>query len=373
MTTDKIRIAFIKFGGLAAGGTEKYLQTLACNLPKNEFEVDYYYTDNVSLIGNSWKHPQTDIERKKYMIDHDINLVCVDLEARDDRHGAPYPWVNTNFWKLFKAEDYDIVQTGRSGYTEYPFCEMHQSRFVDSIHSFGADGIERRENIIKTVLLSEPHAEGWLANGGEESKLVIIPPLVEFPPRKDSTLRKDLNIGDDVAIFGMHQGNRDDIFSSIPLEAYSLIENDEVFFAMLGGSDKYKSQASSLGIKNIKFLPFTGDALVINNFVAGLDIFSHGRRDGEACSAAIIEALYHGKPIITHPGLNMGHASQVEGCGFMANTISDYAFYMRGLLTNRGLYDIMSKAAFEKYETFYSLNQSINKYTKLYKEVASGQ
>ena len=36
----KIRVAFIKFAGLAAGGTEKYLQTLATNLPKDEFEVE---------------------------------------------------------------------------------------------------------------------------------------------------------------------------------------------------------------------------------------------------------------------------------------------------------------------------------------------
>ncbi len=61
----KTRIAFIKFGGLAAGGTEKYLQTLACNLPKDHFEVAYFYTEAVPLLGNSWKTPDTNEERKK--------------------------------------------------------------------------------------------------------------------------------------------------------------------------------------------------------------------------------------------------------------------------------------------------------------------
>ena len=40
-----IKIAFIKFGGMANGGTEKYLQTIAAHLPKDEFEVDFFYCD----------------------------------------------------------------------------------------------------------------------------------------------------------------------------------------------------------------------------------------------------------------------------------------------------------------------------------------
>ena len=38
----KIKVAFIKFGGMANGGTEKYLQTIAAYLPKDEFEVDFF-------------------------------------------------------------------------------------------------------------------------------------------------------------------------------------------------------------------------------------------------------------------------------------------------------------------------------------------
>ena len=45
----KIKIAFIKFGGMANGGTEKYLQTIASYLPKDEFEVDFFYCDSCLL------------------------------------------------------------------------------------------------------------------------------------------------------------------------------------------------------------------------------------------------------------------------------------------------------------------------------------
>ena len=45
-----IKIAFIKFGGMAIGGTEKVLQTIAAELPKDQFEVDFFYCDAAPYI-----------------------------------------------------------------------------------------------------------------------------------------------------------------------------------------------------------------------------------------------------------------------------------------------------------------------------------
>ena len=47
---DKIKVAFIKFCGMATGGTEKVLQTIAANLDKNKFLVDFYYCDSAPYI-----------------------------------------------------------------------------------------------------------------------------------------------------------------------------------------------------------------------------------------------------------------------------------------------------------------------------------
>jgi len=364
----KIKVAFVKFGGLAAGGTEKYLQTLACHLPREEFEVDYYYTDAAPLMGNSWEHPDTDPEIQKYMESHGINLIKVECAARDDRRGPPYEWVGTDFWDLFDEGKYDLVQTGRSGYREFPFDRMENTKFIDSIHSEGATGIEKRDNILKTVLLSEAHVTRWLSNGGDPAKVEIISPLVEMPALFQSTLRKDNQIPKSVYIFGMHQGNRDDIYSPMPLEAYSLIENKDTMFVLLGGSTKYRHQARQLGIENIRFIDFTGNADKIHNFVSGLDVFAHGRLDGEVCSAAIIEALYHGKPVVSHTAQNMGHAEQIRGCGFMASSVTEYANYMVQLLKNQEAYDTLSTAASEKYKTLYSLDSCLTRYIALYKD-----
>jgi len=82
----------VKYGGLSAGGTEKYLQTLAAHLPKDRFAIDYFYTHATPLIGSDWKHPETNPDRVAYMQSKNINTIEISCEARDYRNGAPYPW-----------------------------------------------------------------------------------------------------------------------------------------------------------------------------------------------------------------------------------------------------------------------------------------
>ena len=60
----KINIAFIKRGGLRAGGTERWLQFAAVTLAKSHYNVDYYY----SIDGR-------DENRIKYLKKNNVNLI----------------------------------------------------------------------------------------------------------------------------------------------------------------------------------------------------------------------------------------------------------------------------------------------------------
>ena len=99
----KIRIAFIKFGGLSAGGTEKFLQTIAANLPKNEFTVDYFYCDTAPYIGSNFKHPGTDINRLKYMEGHKVNLIEFHVKNKNIT-AETHDWETTDFWENKKKK-----------------------------------------------------------------------------------------------------------------------------------------------------------------------------------------------------------------------------------------------------------------------------
>ncbi len=192
--------------------------------------------------------------------------------------------------------------------------------------------------------------------------------MVEVPPKKPSSLRSTIGVSEDVFIYGMHQGNREDIFSRVPLEAYSKIESDQTCFVMLGGANKYKEQAKELNLKNCYFLDFNANVEDINDFVEGLDVFAHGRLDGEVCSAAIIEALYHGKPCVSHPALNHGHLEQLAGCGIICNSLEIYAEALKELKQNKEYYNFLSTQSLTKWEEVYKLEKCVERYADIYKE-----
>ena len=147
---EKIKVAFIKFGGMANGGTEKYLQTIAAHLPKDEFQVDFFYCDAAPYIGSDFKHLDTDESRVQYTESHGVNLIKFDVEFKDVTKPT-HDWVNTNFFDLFNEDNYDVIQTGRSGHPEYPFIHINKTPIIDSIHLAGMG--EDKANVYRTVLI----------------------------------------------------------------------------------------------------------------------------------------------------------------------------------------------------------------------------
>ena len=77
----------------------------------------------------------------------------------------------------------------------------------------------------------------------------IIEPMEEKVIQKEN-LRNELDLNDKF-IFGFHQRTQDEIYSNVPLLAYSKIQTDETAFILLGGSKLYYDQA-----KRAKFEKF---------------------------------------------------------------------------------------------------------------------
>jgi len=360
------KIACVKFAGLASGGTEKVLQNIAMILSKNKYQVDYYYTNAAPFLNHWFVHPDNDGQRKKLVESHGINTIPVYVESKDGNN-SPYNWNNTNFWDLFDETKYDAIQTARGGYPEYPFNLINRTKIIDGIHS---DSGEDKDNIVKSILLSKWQADRWAKNGGNIKKAVIIPTLVTVPQKTKSNLREQLNIPEDAFVYGFHQRNDPNIFSPASLYAYSLVSNKNNHFILLGGSNRHKEIARQLNLNNIHFIDFSSDSNVIHSFLEAIDVYTHARLDGEVCSGCIIEAMYHGKPIISHPGtISMGHAEQLESCGYMASSVEDYSNKMYQIENSKDLYLDMSSKTYQKYQEKYSYDSIEKKILDLYQEV----
>ena len=363
----KIKVAFIKFGGMANGGTEKVLQTIASELPKDQFIVDYFYCDSAPYIGSDFVHPDTDPSRVQYVKDNGVNVIKFNVEFKDLTTGT-HDWVNTNFWELFDEEKYDVIQTGRSGHPEYPFTLINKTPIVDSIHLSGM--AENKHNTVKTVLISKEQKERWIMSGGPADKAEIIPNPLRIPDVGDINYREEFG-WQDKFVFGLHQRRDNHIFSPIPLEAYDEIEDDNTAFLLLGGSENYQKQARDLGLKNFKHLPPVGELEPIHKFLNTLDVYAHGRSDGEQCSCAIIEAMSHGLPVISHTAPSMGQLEQIGDAGKVVENYEQYSNVMIDMLYDKNYYRKCAQNSKKRYNEIYKLESIIKKYADIYKGVIS--
>ena len=362
-----IKIAFIKFAGMANGGTEKYLQTIAAHLPKDQFEVDFFYCDAAPYLGSDYKHLDTDSSRVEYCKSNGVNLKKFNVEFKDLRTPT-HDWVNTDFWDHFDEDNYDVIQLGRAGHPEYPFIHINKTPIIDSIHLAGMG--EDKSNVYRTVLISEEQKSKWVAAGGDPSKGVIIPVPVEVPDYDSTSYIEEFG-WEDKFVFGMHQRDDIHIFSPVPLEAYDEIQSDDTAFLILGGSSNHRKQAKDYQLKNVKFLDTTSDINLIHKFLNTLNVYAHGRSDGEQCSSSIIEGLSHSLPMISHTAPSMGQLEQIGDAGEVVDNYEEYAQVMKKMIHNKGYYVDCKINSEKRYKEIYDVPSIIKKFIELYKEVVS--
>lgn len=361
----KIKIAFVKSGGLTSGGTEKFLQIIAVNLPKDKFEVDYYYCDPPFYKDLNRKPAITDLNRVKFMQDNNINLIKFNIEFVD-LSTYTHDWINTDFWNKFEEDKYDIIQTGRAGHPEYPFYKIKKTPIVDSLHLSGM--VDNQYNVSRVMHICEWNTKKWIKKGGDKKRIVLVshPMEIKF---NGGDLREKYNLQDKF-VFGFHQRKENDIVSDIPLKAYKQIETEKTIFLLLGGGDKYKDQAKDLKIKNIIFLEHTGDIQFIYKFLNTLDVYTHGRKDGEVNSTAMAEAMYFELPIVSHfSEVNNGHVECIGNAGKVVSNSDEYAQELIKLQNDKEYYNYCSQEAKKRFAEKYELQGQMKKIIGVYEDV----
>jgi glycosyltransferase involved in cell wall biosynthesis len=373
MEVKKTKVAAIKFCLGADGGSEKFLQTIIAHLPKDKFEVDAYYTNAASYLGSDWQHPDNNPQNLERLKKAGVNLIPVHVEHKDVRIPT-HDWVGTNFFELFDESKYDVVMTVRAGHKEFPYHLITKTPIIEIVTLPGM--ADRQGNIFKSVHISNFQKNSWVAAGGDESKAIVVPIVSDLPKQSGQDMRKELGI-DSVEgfVFGFHQREDDGIFSPVSLEAYKKIMNDKTWFVIMGGSKLYSKFAESNGLKNFIQLPFSGDDLVKDQFLATLDVYAHARRDGETFGLAIAEAMSYGLPVLSHAAPAMGHVETIGDAGFVCNTVDEYADYMAKLLTHgenlEGLkfYGTLADHAVHRYTTEYSVPAVVDKFLAIFDEI----
>ena len=360
--TDK-RIAFIKFGGMSAGGTERWLQEMAVELTKRGYPIDFFFCEAAAYLGSDYKHAGTDISRLNYMKANKVNLIEFKVGLKDLSTPA-HNWIDTNFWDVFNQREYLFAQSATSGNSEYPF-NMLEIPVLEFVSLSGS--INRDRNVAWTIHLSEWQRQRWLRLGGSYSRSSVIP-IPAFSPATNLDLRAQLGIEAKTLVFGFHQRSDENIFSEIPIKAYGEIESEDTHFILMGGSDLHRTQAFELGIERISFLDHDSSSESISKFLNSLDVYTHGRSDGETFGSVIAEAMMHALPVISHR-VKIGANAQKETIGpggFFAKNIQEYVEYMSRFISDSNLRTLTGMNGLNFANLNYSLNSAANKLTQIY-------
>ena len=360
-------IAFIKYGGLASGGTEVSFQTVAKHLSK-DYIVDYYYCDPSPYIGSDFVHPPSEKSREEYLKNSKVNLIKFNVEYKDvtDRN---HKWINTDFWEFFNSNrnKYSLILATTAGPPEYPFTEIQDIPIVN-ILTLGA-GVINQENIIKTVLISEFSKNQWVKDGGIKEKSVVIPLLREEIIKNEEDFKKELGI-ENKFIFGFHQRNDKNIFSQVPLKAFKRIENRDNFFLLLGGSSLYSEYAKKIKLKNFIRLESSSEVDVINKFLNTLDVFTHGRKHGETFGLVLTEAMLYGLPLISHRADSNAQEEVIGDAGRVFSKFNTYSYSreMLKLQLSTNYYKKKSQKSYSRYNNFYNEYSVLEQYSNLINE-----
>ena len=347
----KIRIAFVHTTGLSTGGTEQFLQRLAVALPKNKYEIDFYYANH------------TDNNRKQFVLENGVKIYKFRCGKIIEKSGVSVAF-DCNFKKIFR-NDYDLIQLGTDG-VEIPYLNfICKTPIIDSIHY--VNGVNNKYNISRVLHISNFSKKVWIKKGGDKERVEMI----SLPLKSDSfsftDIRSSLGLESDCFIFGMHQANRDDIFSEIPLKAYKEIESGKNAYVLLNGSKLYRCQAKALNLKRVFFYDFVQNNDEFYSILNSFNVYAHGRKDGELNSASIAEAMSLGLPIITHPSKYFnGHLEVIADNGFIAKDYLEYAQYMRLLESNYQLRKKCGNASAKCFREKYDHDRQMRRIEDIY-------
>ena len=375
---NKKKIAFIHPSGLTLGGTERWLQMMAVNLPKDEYEIDYYYSSGHYLLDRrgkplpNQKPAYADSSRADYLEKNGVQLKPFQLRGRKV-NSRILEWVDTDFWNVFKKSQYDLVQTAKAGrWDPYHKLNIPVVEFISLVCA-----PDLTPNIIHSIHLSNWQRQQWITKrpyviSAEEllNRTSIIPIPVNLSNTKEN-FRKELCLPNETIVCGFHQRNDEDIFSRIPLEAYSKIFNENVYFIILGGAKKYRLQANRLGLKHVHFVEHTGDGKTISEFLNTLNIYSHGRHDGETFGTVLAEAMSVGLPCISHYS-EIGANAQPETMGpggIFVKDVFEYTDQLEKLISNKELREQLGGLGQKHAEKYYSLKSCSDELHSIYQKL----
>ena len=336
---------------LGYGGTEKAILTFIKTLDKKLFEPSLFF--NTSL--NAFEHRKLQLLKscsKKYERKYNEKYVHGFARKREFEEAVSgrlfLGYGLSDFARCVNSSNPSIVHFNRGlpidFYTENIDKLSSRIRIVD--HNIFAtrpstaylNAVDHMFFVSQWCLDKSPWADP------NKSSFLYNPVADTSSARIDYDIRRELCIPEDSILLGrLSRPNLDDGEFILEVLSRVLVKFPQVHFVCIGASNAFIERSSTLSLSKVHCLFPTTDESRIDQFLRGLDIFLHYRREGETFGLSIAEAMSRGIPTVSHKSeVDNAHIeliSKNRHCGIVCDTISVGAYVdaVEKLITNSSL------------------------------------
>ncbi len=353
----KPNILFFNIGGMSFSGTEKFLQILAKHLNKEKFNAYFLYSS------------QKATGRENYVKSGGVELI--DFIYKDRENTPPFLLHGSHpkLRDVLKDKQIDLVVSAGAGLPEHPLASIGGTPIID-INVFGSINpqpdiavylciSDTLKAIVKFALPKRTVERMYIQSEGPDAEAL----------RRGQALRLSLGLKDGDLVFGRIGRPDNAIFDPIGLLAFKKISDkyQHVHYLILAPAPAAKQLVEHKKIPRVHFLPPTSSELEIWAFHNAIDVLAHFRKDGETQGLNIGEAMFCGKPIISHKSsMWNAHLEYLDpSFSFIAglDNIDEYASFMetfaqdqsRALIKKMGAE--AKKVAYEKFHIFKHIGE----------------
>lgn len=224
------------------------------------------------------------------------------------------------------------------------------------------------------IAVCEASKQLLIGNGFREKKINVIYNGAKAPEDIQSTLRSELDIGDDEFVISTLSRFSSEKRMGFAVEVARLLRGmtDKKFRFVLAGDgaelEAVKAKIKEYALEDVVHcIGYRTDGA---NILSGSDAYINCS-ETEALSFAIVEALSYGKPcVVSAVGGNTEIVSEKNQCGISCDKDSpeEFAKGFVCLMENKELYDRYREGAKESFREIFSLEKSLEKTFSVYEK-----
>jgi glycosyltransferase involved in cell wall biosynthesis len=293
---------------LGYGGTEKAILTFINTLDRKLFEPSLFFNTSVTTFEQKKLHLLKNFS-KKYERKYNEKYIHGFARKREFEEAVSgrlfLGWGLSDFAKCcssvgpaimhfnrglpmdFYTENIDKLPSGIKIIDHNIFAIKPSARYLKSVdHMFFVS-----QWCLDKSSWVDPNKSSFIYNPVADTSKALV----------DCDIRQGLHIPTDSIILGrLSRPNLDDGEFIIQVLLRIFAKFPQVHFVCIGASNAFIERSRELRLGNVHCLLPTTDESRINQFLRGLDIFLHYRREGETFGLNIAEAMSRGIPIVSH-------------------------------------------------------------------------